>query len=196
MRKRMYRKLLVLPALAFMLTSCNTVTVPNVVGEEASYAKGILKGQGFEIEVSEKIEDGVRPGQVLNQEPSAQLSTKKGSKVKLFVAKSPVYTISGSLKLVDSDIGGSDDACYGTGGYDDIGGFMSVTIRDGNKNIISTGKTGEGKKNDYVTCIFDFEVNNVPKSEFCTIEIGHRGELNYSFNEIKEKNWKIELALS
>lgn len=43
----MLKKLLLLTTIAFLITSCNNVEVPNIVGEEASYARGILKGKGL-----------------------------------------------------------------------------------------------------------------------------------------------------
>jgi hypothetical protein len=195
----MFKKMVVLISVAFILTACNSTKVPSVVGQEASYAQGILKGQDFEVEVTEKVEDGVKPGQVLSQEPSAQTSVNKGSKVKLIVAKSPTYQIKGSLRLVDSKIAGSDDYCYGTGGYKDIQGGMSVTIRDGKGGILATGNTESGKRPtgefSNVQCVFSFQLDNVPKSDFYSVEVGRRGQLNFSYEEMKSKNWEVDFSL-
>lgn len=87
----MLKNLLILTTIMFLATSCNDVKVPNIVGEEANYARGLLKGKGFEVETIERVEDGVQPGQVLSQEPPAEASTNKGSKINLIIAKSPVY---------------------------------------------------------------------------------------------------------
>ncbi|MDB9496814.1 hypothetical protein PN441_07410 [Spirulina major CS-329] len=105
------------------------------------------------------------------------------------------YTITGSLTLLDSDIEGSDDYCYGSGGYGDIEANMPVTIRDGQGNILATGNTGAGSKKSLVECVFDFEVTNIPKTEFYAIEVGRRGELNYSFDELNEQDWKVSLSI-
>lgn len=192
----MLKKLLLLTTIAFLVTSCNNVEVPNIVGEEASYARGILKGKGFEVETTERVEDGVKPGQVLSQEPPAEASTNKGSKINLIIAKSPVYQVKGSVTLIDSDISGSDDNCYGAGGYEDIQAGMSVTIRDGQSNILATGHTENGiQESSSVTCVFKFQVVNVPKSDFYSVEVGHRGQLNYSYEEIKKKNWEVSLSI-
>ncbi|WP_052672457.1 PASTA domain-containing protein [Aliterella atlantica] len=193
------KKLIPLIGIMLLLTSCNSTKVPNVVGEEAGYARGILKGQGFEVETIEKVEEDVQPGQVLSQQPSAEASTNKGSKIKLTVAKSPIHQIKGSLTLVDSDISGSEDNCYGTGGYDDIQGGMSVTIQDGKGNILALGQTGNGTQpsSEYssVLCVFEFQVDNIPKSDFYSIQVGRRGQLNYSYEEMKNKNWEVSLSL-
>lgn len=195
----MLNKLLIAIAVSFILTSCNSAKVPSVIGQEASYARGILKGQGFEIEVTDKVEDGVKPGQVLSQEPSAQASVDKGSKVKLVVAKPPIFQVKGAVRLVDSDIEGTDNNCYGTGGYTDIKEAMAVTIRDGKGNILATGATESGKRptGEYsnVLCNFSFEVGNVPKVDFYSIEVGRRGQLNFSYEEMQKKNWEVLLSL-
>ncbi len=195
----MLKQWLLLVTVSFILTSCNSAKVPAVVGQEASYAKGILKGQGFDVEVTDKIEDGVKPGQVLSQDPSAQASVDKGSKVKLVIAKSPIYQVKGAVKLVDSDIAGNDSNCYGTGGYRDIREAMPVTIRDGKGNILATGATNSGKRppGEYanIQCTFSFEVSNVPKVDFYSIEVGRRGQLNFSYEEMQKKNWEVILSL-
>lgn len=195
----MLKKFLSIISIMLLITSCNSAKVPNVVGEEASYARGILKGQGFEVETTEKIEEEVQPGQVLSQEPNAEASTNKGSKIKITVAKSPVYQIKGNITLVDSDISGSDENCYGSGGYSDIQGEMSVTIQDGKGNILAIGRTGNGThpSSEYssVQCVFEFQVDNIPKSDFYSIQVGRRGQLNYSYEEMKSKNWEVSLSL-
>jgi hypothetical protein len=111
-----------------------------------------------------------------------------------------VYLVKGKLQLVDSDIGGTASDCYGNGGYDDIEAGMPVTIRDGQGTILATGQVGTGTQpsdSQYssVMCVFDFQVDNVPKADFYAIEVGRRGQLNYSFAEMKEKDWTVSLSL-
>ncbi|MBE9216805.1 PASTA domain-containing protein [Plectonema cf. radiosum LEGE 06105] len=195
----MFKKILLPVSLAFFITSCNNAKVPNVVGQEASYARGIIKGQGFETEVIEKIEDGIQPGQVLSQEPIAEASIKKGSKIKLTITKPPVYELKGSVRLLDSEIQGTDDYCYGSGGYSDIKGGMSVTVRDGKGNILATGNTESGVRppGEYsnIQCTFSFNVNNIPKTEFYSVEVGRRGQMNYSYEEMNKQKWELVLSL-
>jgi hypothetical protein len=117
-----------------------------------------------------------------------------------FVPKPEVYAVKGKMTLVDSDLGGSDENCYGTGGYSDIQSGMSVTIKDGSGAIIATGDTGSGSKpkdSEYseVQCVFSFSVENVPKADFYQIQVGRRGGLNFSFAEIQQQNWEIALSL-
>lgn len=107
--------------------------------------------------------------------------------------------ISGYLQLVDSEIGETGSICYGTGGYEDIQGGMPVTIKDGQGKILALGKTSYGKrpKAQYsqVLCVFDFQVNDVPKADFYSIEVGHRGQLNYSYEELKKQGWKVSFSI-
>lgn len=133
-------------------------------------------------------------GSIQKPSPIKQSSINKNIKT------SNSSQISGYLELVDSQIGGTDSNCYGTGGFEDIEGGMSVTIKDGKGTIIALGKTSYGKrpKGQYssVRCIFYFQVNNVPKADFYSIEVGRRGQLNYSYEELKNKNWKVSFSLS
>lgn len=111
------------------------------------------------------------------------------------------HTITGTFELIDDNIGGQLDNCRGKGGYSDIEAFMPVTIRDQNGNVIGTGKTGLGKKSNYGSsftleaCTFDFEVKNIKKSDIYVVEIGERGSVTHSFQEMEEVKWNIQLVL-
>jgi hypothetical protein len=110
------------------------------------------------------------------------------------------YSIQGDLTLIDSRLSGTADNCYGSGGYSDIEAAMPVTVKDGTGKIIATGNTSAGSQpsgSEFggVECIFAFKIENVPKVDFYSIEIGRRGALNYSFNEIQKRNWKVALSL-
>ena len=174
--------------------------IPDVTGQQVSYAEGILKGKELEIKVTEQIEENITPGQIITQVPDPQSFLLKGKEVQVTIAKAPTYTITGSMLLIDSDIGGTSQNCYGTGGYDDMQGGMSVTIQDGSGQILATSQTGQGYSDSpgfLISCKFDFSVE-VPKSDFYTIKLGtgRRGSLNYSLQEMKEMGWEVNLSLS
>ena len=137
--------------------------------------------------------------QSLNQNYSLNTSNKQ-TIVRVNATNIGINKIYGYLKLVDSKIAGTDNNCYGTGGFEDIEESMPVTIKDGQGKILALGKTSYGKrpKGQYseVTCTFYFQVNNVPKSDFYSIEVGRRGQLNYSYEELKSKNWKVSFSLA
>lgn len=123
----------------------------------------------------------------LNQDQGSRSSSTSSSNsiIPAIPFVQPKYTIKGS----------ATDYCDGTRGYSDIGTNMPVTIRDGEGVILATGETGLGKKDSIITCIFEFEVSEIPKVDFYSIKVGHRGELNYSFQELKDKEWTVSLSL-
>jgi hypothetical protein len=187
--------------LLILLNGCGKIRVASVSGEEIGYAKGILVGQGLQVKTVEKVIADIPEGQVLTQSPSPETSIKKGEFVTLTIAKPPLYDLDGNITLIDSDLGGYSDNCYGTGGYSDISSGMSITVIDDKGTIVATGQTGSGnhpENNSYssVTCIFKFDVRQIPKRNFYTFDLGRRRKLSYSFAELEEMNWKLSLSLS
>ncbi len=187
--------------LLILLNGCGKIRVASVAGEELGYAKGILVGQGLQVKTVEKEIADVPEGQVLTQSPTPETSIKKGEFVTLTIAKPPLYDLDGNITLIDSNLGGYNDNCYGTGGYSDISSGMSITVIDDKGTIVATGQTGFGnhpENNSYssVTCIFKFDVRQIPKRNFYTFDLGRRGKLSYSFAELEEMNWKLWLSLS
>jgi hypothetical protein len=170
--------------------------VPDVVGQEIDYARGIIQGKEFEVEVLEQVDENLKEGQIISQEPSSGKSLMKGKAIKLTVAKLPVYEIKGSFELFDSDIGGRSKNCYGTGGYGDIKEGMAVTVRDASGNILASTATSNGTSDDdfLFSCKFEFMLE-VPSSDFYSITVGRRGELNYSLSEMKKMSWDVSFSL-
>jgi hypothetical protein len=124
-----------------------------------------------------------------------------GSLSKASLPFSRSQTISGGMTLIDSDTVGTGEHCAGSGGYSDIKDAMPVTIKDGAGAIIAKGVTGDGTRpkdgGEYssIKCRFEFKVENVPKSDFYQVEIGRRGGLTFSFDEMQKKEWKVESSL-
>ena len=103
--------------------------------------------------------------------------------------------LTGEFTLNDEDIIGTGDHCFGTGGYDDFGPGMNVTVRDGNGSIIASGDTVSSDAfPDNYSCTVEFAVE-VDDVEFYAIEVGHRGELSYSKEELEEQGWNVSLVL-
>ena len=114
--------------------------------------------------------------------------------------------LSGTFTLIDSDIAGDWQSCSGTGGYDDFGPGMDVTVRDGENEIIATGTTEnlsstEDADSEWASgdasyfCTVKFSIDSLPRAEFYSIEVGHRGDLSYSRDELAEADWNVELSL-
>ncbi len=180
---------------AMATISCsNQLALPDVVGEDVQFARGILIGEDLLVSVRDEVVSGVPVGQVLRSEPESGSEVDPGSEIVLYVAKSPEYEIRGEFTLMDTDTGGSNSNCRGTGGYDDIKSGLSVTVRDGSGGVLATGRLGDGKRPS-VWCTFEFSVGGLPEVEFYSVEVGRRGELTYSFEEMADNNWEVVVSL-
>jgi hypothetical protein len=105
------------------------------------------------------------------------------------------HNIKGSLTLKDDFYGEVGQFCSGGGGYSDIQSGRQVLVKDQKGETLATGELGIGKIISYNHCQFAIEVNGVRKAEFYTIQIGRRGDLTYSYQEMKDKNWQLKLSL-
>lgn len=169
--------------------------MPDVVGEQEDYARGLLVGRGLVAEVVEERVADVPEGQVLTVAPGAGSEVGAGEAVVLTIAVSPEYTLEGTFQLIDSGIRDLADGCFGTGGYDDIRSGLGVTVRDGSGSILATGRLGRGTMDGSVKCIFPFEIAALPKVDFYAVEVGRRGELSYSFDELERMGWQVGFSL-
>ena len=93
--------------------------------------------------------------------------------------------------------GGSykDEPCTGKGGYDDIRLGASVVVKDGKDVTLATGRLGPGKMTEERGCEFNLEVLNVPKADFYSIEVSHRGALTYARQELAAIGWSVAFEL-
>lgn len=111
-------------------------------------------------------------------------------------------TISGLFLLrngerVDRDLVNMEvESCRGTGGYDDIESGLGVVVRDDGGSIIGTGELISDHEqlalNDLDVCLYRFEVADLPDAPFYTVEVGNRGELTYSRDELERADWVVE----
>lgn len=94
------------------------------------------------------------------------------------VARPETFTLGGTMTLTASQIGGSDSACFGVGGYSDIAEGTAVTVYGANGNVIATGMLGRGTPGASNICTFSVKVPSVPANEtFYQVEISHRGKV-------------------
>lgn len=78
---------------------------------------------------------------------------------------------------------------------------QTVTVSDGSGKLLATGTTGIGKlpiQGEYttVTCVIPITVADVPKADFYKIQVGHRGEMTYSYDDLEAQGWQLGLSLS
>ena len=114
------------------------------------------------------------------------------------------YTIDGELTLHGGYYGmyfsDEDESCSGKGGYGDIDAGAQVLVSDGGGNALATGELDAGEAGDTsggfnVECNFSFTVPNVPKADFYSIEVWRRGDLTYSYDDLKKKDWTVAFSL-
>jgi hypothetical protein len=111
----------------------------------------------------------------------------------------PTYTITGGLAL---DLGGTfsgfsadeGDACNGAGGYSDIRPGAQVTVRDGTGATVAVSSLGGGARRS-ASCIFTFVVPDVPRVDFYSVEVSHRGQVQFSFDDMERQDWEVILTL-
>ncbi len=75
-----------------VLASAEAVTVPDVVGQDASVAQQELENAGFTVKRKEEYSDSVESGTVIKTDPIAESSKAKGSSVTIVVSKGPQPT--------------------------------------------------------------------------------------------------------
>ena len=94
----------------------------------------------------------------------------------------------------------SGEPCSGRGGYSDMGTGTQVVVKDGNGSVIATGHPTGGTATitdtgEEGTCIFSWNVEGVPDSDFYSVEVSHRGAITYSKADMESNNWTLALAL-
>lgn len=110
--------------------------------------------------------------------------------------KAKTHDISGTFTLIDSDVDSDGSKCWGTGGYDDVEEGLEVTVRDEEGTLLGESELGDSRQHSELACVLSFEIADVPKAKFYSIEVGSRGDLNYSYSEMEEREWKVAFSLS
>lgn len=126
----------------------------------------------------------------------------------------PNATLTGTFTLNDREnVRGDWNNCWGAGGYDDFAAGMNVTIRDQDGKIVGTGDARALGPRDldndarelqlaaewaeahaYDACVLAFELP-VKSADFYAVEVGRRGELTYSHDELESVGWFVTLEL-
>ena len=104
-------------------------------------------------------------------------------------------TITGSLTLIDSQT--ASNGCDGEGGYSDIGGGMNITLKNETGTILATSTMSPGRRDQSVSCVYDFTFTNVPRAKFYVVTMGsgRRGDLTYSHEELVAKGNRVTIVL-
>lgn len=99
-------------------------------------------------------------------------------------------------QVLDSLGEGEEYPCpLGSGaGFSDISTGTPVTVRDAGGSIVGMGAL-EGGTLSTDGCTFTFGVQEVPPSDFYSVEVSHRGPVNYSSADLDDSRWVIHVKL-
>lgn len=76
-------------SLGVFSTASPTFSLPNVVGEPASQAVGLLQGEHLAVKETDRTSTSATPGTVLSEQPSAGTKVRQGQSILLTVAVAP-----------------------------------------------------------------------------------------------------------
>jgi hypothetical protein len=104
--------------------------------------------------------------------------------------------ITGEFELNSSDYSWLDrgEPCRGRGGYGDVNSGTQVTVRDGSGALLATSSLRGGRA-DGGSCVFEFTLSDVPRADYYTFEVGRRGELSYSREDLLVEGWHVGFTL-
>lgn len=106
-------------------------------------------------------------------------------------------TITGTFTLTDKDISRTF-GCKGTGGYSDIQSGLKVVVKSGSGRILGISHLGPDNysgKYSGVVCQFPFEVTDLPSSKFYSVEVGRRGSMEYSKEQLEKQDWNVQFSM-
>jgi hypothetical protein len=162
------------------------------LGQFASNATAIAHGRS----VCRKLDQGAKP----------QGSAADKVAVKSYCGKYldgfhvlETITVDGTFELRDSSpsyyyssITALGDSCSGSGGYSDIRSGTTVLVKNGSGKILTETQLGDGSGDEY-SCTFPFSFDVKEGEDQYVISVSHRGDLPYSFAQLKTNG--VELTL-
>lgn len=88
------------------------------------------------------------------------------------------------------EFSGEYGSCQGSGGYSDIGSGTEATLYSGSGEVLASTELGIGSEQSGY-CEFTFTFNDVPETDFYQFEVGDRGKLKVSLDEMKANGWSV-----
>lgn len=109
-------------------------------------------------------------------------------------------TITGTFTLNDDSpnvyyplIKVEGSTCTGSGGYSDVSAGTPVTVKNGKGEILTTAYLEPGQGSSY-RCVFSVTFVITEGQDRYVVGVGRRGELSYSFAELKDKGVALHLG--
>jgi len=121
-------------------------------------------------------------------------------------AQASTATVSGQILVVDPYYGYPGEPCNSyRRGYQDIMQGMSITVKDGRGNVIAVVNVPPGVNEDtgvetnsvesFVICKVSIPQFQVPDSDFYVFDLGRRGEITKSRQQMQEDDWQLILRI-
>ena len=125
----------------------------------------------------------------------------RGSSVDLIAVQHlcPVYasgfrvleqkTISGTFTVFDTNewaVSDYGDVCFPTGGYGDINSSTQVIVHNSEDRELARSDLGTGTIGVLNGCEFKFDLTLDEGESVYILEVGHRGEISYTWEEISK----------
>lgn len=121
-------------------------------------------------------------------------ATGAGGALALQGGDSPAHTLQGTFVLADEDA--YDTWCHETvAGYDDIHPATQVIVKDEAGATLGVTTLGLGRIAGRPRCQFTWEVEDLPERDFYTVEIGNRGPLTFSSEQLDDDGWMVSSSL-
>jgi hypothetical protein len=106
-------------------------------------------------------------------------------------------TVPGTFVLTDGlgidAITTDGSACQGADGYRDVDAETAVTVKNGAGKTLATTVLGPGK-GDSASCTFTFSFPVTEGEDRYVVSVGHRGEFDYSFEQLRTRGVHIHLG--
>lgn len=84
-------------------------------------------------------------------------------------------------------------SCEGAGGYSDVNPGTPVTVKNGEGEILTTTYMEEGRGGRYM-CTFGMTFEVTEGEDRYVVSVGRRGELSFSFAELKANGVSLVLG--
>jgi hypothetical protein len=106
--------------------------------------------------------------------------------------------VTGTLTLHDQASFGSmqsGDSCQGSDGYDDIVSGAQVVVSNDSGSVLALSQLDDGVADGSGNCVFNFAIDKVPRSNFYRFEVSHRGQLDYSYQQLSSAGFSVAMTL-
>ncbi|RZT84913.1 hypothetical protein EV383_1771 [Pseudonocardia sediminis] len=79
-------------------------------------------------------------------------------------------------------------------GFFDVRAGTAVTVRDSSGAIVAVGQLAPATVGGYGSCTFPFMLEDVPLSDFYTVEVGRRGEVTATAADVTSAGVHLSLG--